>query len=198
MSLIYRIKDIFFASFLLLLISPLFLGICVLLYATQKKVFFIQKRPGKNEKLFRLIKFSTLRDIRVGEEEGKNDRDRETLLGTYLRKYSLDELPQLLNILYGDMTFIGPRPLLTDYLSLYTPAERKRHLVKPGLTGWAQIHGRNSLTFKERFAYDIWYVAHKSLLLDVRILVKTIPILFTPSLVYTDMHSTSPKFNGTN
>ena len=198
MIFLYRIKDICIASSLLVIISPLFLGICLLLYATQEKVFFIQHRPGKGEKLFRLIKFSTLRDIKAGEAEGQNDRQRETLIGTYLRKYSLDELPQLLNIIYGDMTFVGPRPLLPDYLSLYTPAERKRHLVKPGLTGWAQIHGRNALTFKERFSYDIWYVAHKSLRLDVLILLKTLPILLNPDLVYRDTHSTSPKFDGTN
>ena len=195
---IFRWKDILLASLVILFLSPLFLFICLLLFLTQEKIFFTQLRPGKDEQPFRLVKFSTLRDISAGEEEGVKDRMRETSVGGILRKTSLDELPQLFNIIKGDMTFVGPRPLLIDYLPLYTEEERIRHKVKPGLTGWAQIHGRNRLSFKERFVYDIWYVKNKSVWLDLYIVLHTIPSLFNSKNVYASLHHTSAKFNGLN
>ena len=198
MKILFRIKDIGVSLLLLLMFSPFFLFIALLLLISQKRVFFTQLRPGKDERAFRLYKFSTLRDLLPGEEDGENDCMRETPVGKILRRTSLDELPQLLNILWGDMTFIGPRPLRVEYLPLYSPEERRRHLVKPGLTGWAQIHGRNLLSFKQRFAYDTWYVDRKSFWLDLYILWKTLPYVFSSKGVYTHSGRSSPKFNGAN
>ena len=198
MKLLFRIKDITASIFLLLILSPLFMLIILLLWASQKQVFFTQFRPGKDENVFRLYKFSTLRDLLPGEEDGANDRSRETPVGSILRKTSLDELPQLFNILLGDMTFIGPRPLRVEYLPLYSLEERRRHLVKPGLSGWAQVQGRNQLSFKQRFEYDIWYVNRKSFWLDCYIVWKTFPYLLFSKGVYTNSGTSSPKFNGTN
>lgn len=194
----FRFRDIILSIIALTFLSPLFLVIVLLLFFTQKKVFFQQMRPGKHEKLFRLIKFSTLRDIFPGEDEYSNQQSRLTPIGKYLRKYSLDELPQLINVLIGDMSLVGPRPLLKDYLSIYTPEERNRHKVLPGITGWAQVHGRNQLTFKEKFAYDLWYVSHKSHLLDMKIIWKTFSRVFQAEGVYADEITTAEKYDGTN
>ena len=144
------------------------------------------------------MKFSTMRDILPGEKEEADQQGRLTPLGKWLRKTSLDELPQLWNVLKGEMSLVGPRPLLMDYLPLYTELEKKRHSVKPGITGWAQIHGRNSLSFKERFALDIWYVEHKRFSLDMEILWKTFLIVWRQEGIYADELTTSPKFDGTN
>ncbi|MEM9720860.1 MAG: sugar transferase [Bacteroidota bacterium] len=198
MKKLLRLKDIIVSIGLLMGLSPLFVFISLLLWVSQRKVFFTQNRPGKGERIFRLYKFSTLRELQEGEREGEHDRQRETPVGKILRRSSLDELPQLLNIFLGDMTFVGPRPLRVEYLPLYSQEERKRHLVKPGLTGWAQVHGRNQLSFKQRFKYDLWYVEHKSFWLDLFILWKTVPYLLFSRGVYTPMGSSMPKFNGTN
>ncbi|MCL4137668.1 UNVERIFIED_CONTAM: hypothetical protein GTU68_032267 [Idotea baltica] len=194
----FRLRDILLSLFGLISLSPILLVIILLLFFTQRKVFFRQQRPGKQEKLFLLIKFSTLRDIVPGEDEYSNQQTRLTHVGKYLRKYSLDELPQLINVLKGDMSLIGPRPLLKDYLPLYTSEERRRHNVLPGITGWAQIHGRNQLSFKQKFAYDLWYVSHKSHLLDSKIIWKTLFRIFQTEGVYVDEKTTAEKYNGAN
>ena len=134
----------------------------------------------------------------TSEKEEENQQDRLTPVGKWLRKTSLDELPQLWNVLKGDMSLVGPRPLLMDYLPLYTEEEKKRHSVKPGITGWAQIHGRNSLSFKQRFALDIWYVEHKRFSLDMEILWKTFLTVWRQEGIYANELTTSPKFDGTN
>jgi len=194
----YRIRDIILSLIALLLFTPLIIIIAILLRLTQKRVIFTQKRPGLNEKPFLLLKFSTLYDIKEGEDEAANQQARLTPIGKYLRKLSLDELPQLLNVLKGDMSLIGPRPLLMEYLPLYTNEERIRHSIRPGITGWAQVNGRNKITFKEKFAFDIWYVQNQSFLLDIKILWMTVSKVFKTSDVYSDDHTTAQKFDGTN
>lgn len=193
-----RILEIVISCCGLILLSPLMLLIMLLLAVSQKRVFFRQTRPGKDEVPFNLIKFSTMRDRLPEEKEEDNQRARLTFWGRYLRASSLDELPQLLNVLKGDMSLVGPRPLLLSYLPLYSDEQRRRHEVRPGITGWAQVKGRNSLSFTERFKLDVWYVENKSLSLDLRILWMTVIQLFRPSGVYRDDATTSPLFDGTN
>lgn len=194
----YRIRDLIIASLSLVILSPVFLLIVIVLKLTQDQVFFLQKRPGKDEVPFILIKFSTLRPLREGEQAFVNEQNRLTPVGKWLRKLSLDELPQLLNVIQGNMSIVGPRPLLMDYLPLYTPAEHQRHSVKPGITGWAQIHGRNSISFKRRFEMDLWYIAKRSHKLDLQILMQTFTRVLSQEGVYNDSFNTSPKFDGTN
>ncbi|WNJ16034.1 sugar transferase [Pontibacter sp. G13] len=194
----YRFRDILMASFGLMILSPVFLAIVILLKLTQDRVFFFQTRPGLNGIPFRLIKFSTMRDALPGDPEEAHQIARLTRWGKRIRQASLDELPQLINVLKGDMSIVGPRPLLMEYLSLYSEKELRRHLVPPGITGWAQIHGRNRISFKERFAYDIWYVDHRSFWLDLKIIFKTFGRVFTKADVFADQDTISPKFDGTN
>lgn len=194
----FRIRDVLIAGGALCLLSPLFLLIILLLWGTQGQIFFTQLRPGYREKPFRLFKFSTMRDAPAGWREEERQQDRLTPLGRILRKTSLDELPQLWNVLRGEMTLVGPRPLLMSYLPLYQPIQRKRHDVLPGITGWAQIKGRNTITFTERFEYDLWYVDHKSFWLDTRIMFLTISQVFRTREVFSDSSTTSPMFDGTN
>ena len=182
----------------LILLSPVFLLILLLLAVSQENVFFTQLRPGKAETPFRLIKFSTMRDRLPNEKEEDNQRARLTFLGKYLRAWSLDELPQLFNVLKGDMSLVGPRPLLMSYLPLYSKEQRRRHEVRPGITGWAQVKGRNSLSFTERFELDIWYVENRSAGLDFRILLMTSRQVFRRDQVYRDDSTTSLLFDGTN
>lgn len=196
--MLHRLLNLTLAILALLLFSPLMLLIAGLLYLTQRKILFFQKRPGLNEVPFVLVKFSTMSDAKAGEDEAANQLARLTPVGKYLRKWSLDELPQLWNVIRGDMSLVGPRPLLMEYLSIYSEEEHQRHLVKPGITGWAQIHGRNYLTFKQRFEYDLWYVRNKNLWLDLRILFMTLVTVFRREGVYANEHTTSPKFDGTN
>lgn len=194
----YRLRDLILAGAGLLLLWPLMLVIALLLACTQPRILFFQPRPGRGERHFRLVKFSTLYDRRPGDPTTGAQRHRLTPVGRYLRRWSLDELPQLWNVVKGEMSLIGPRPLLVDYLPLYTEAERLRHAVRPGITGWAQIHGRNKLAFKERFVYDCWYVAHQSHRLDVQILWRTVAKVWRKEGVYADQNSSSPRFDGTN
>ncbi len=194
----YWIRDILLASILLILTSPLFLIISILLFFSQKQVFFLQQRPGLYEKPFVLIKFCTMRPLQVGEQPGVLDACRMTYWGTLLRKYSLNELPQLVNVIRGDMSLVGPRPLLMDYLPLYTSEEKIRHQVKPGITGWAQIHGRNQLSFKQRFQYDIWYVCHRNHKLDLHIMLKTFVDLINPTRIREVATTFNPKYDGSN
>ncbi|RMG70763.1 MAG: sugar transferase [Bacteroidetes bacterium] len=194
----YRLRDLLIAVPALLLLSPLLLLIILGLWLSQGRVFFFQQRPGRYERPFTLIKFSTLYDAAPGADEYADQQARLTPLGRHLRRFSLDELPQLLNVIRGDMSLVGPRPLLMAYLPLYTEAERRRHEVPPGITGWAQIHGRNDLPFKTRFQYDLWYVDHRSLRLDWLILWRTLRQVLIGRGVYADAHTTSPPFDGTN
>lgn len=194
----YRVRDIFLSLLLLTSLSGLFLLIMLLLVLTQKRVFFIQERTGKGEKSFRLVKFSTLRDILPGENEADDQQKRLTPIGKILRKLSLDELPQLFNVLKGEMSLIGPRPLLASYLPLYSATQKKRFLVRPGITGWAQINGRNRISFTKRFELDVWYVEHRSFWLDLKILLLTPLQIFKSKEVYQDAKTTMEPFDGTN
>jgi lipopolysaccharide/colanic/teichoic acid biosynthesis glycosyltransferase len=135
--------------------------------------FFVQPRPGKDEKIFRLLKFKTMRDFDPRKDANEHSPSRITKMGAFVRKYSLDELLQLINVIRGDMSFVGPRPLLVEYLPLYNEEQRKRHSIRPGITGWAQINGRNALSWDQKFTLDLWYVNNISFLLDLKILFKT-------------------------
>ncbi len=194
----YRIRDVLLAIIALVILSPVLLCVMCLLKVTQSKVFFRQQRPGLHERPFWLIKFSTLRDAPVGWKEEERQMERLTPVGKFLRKNSLDELPQLWNVLRGEMSLVGPRPLLMSYLPIYTARQRQRHQVLPGITGWAQVHGRNRLSFTQRFEYDCWYVDHRSFWLDLRILAMTFLQVAKPREAFADEHTTSPLFDGSN
>jgi undecaprenyl phosphate N,N'-diacetylbacillosamine 1-phosphate transferase len=194
----YRLRDLILSIIGLIFLGPLMLLISIGLVFTQKHVFFTQLRPGKDEKPFRLIKFSTLRDIEEGENEYVNQQARLTPLGKYLRKLSLDEIPQLINVLKGEMSLIGPRPMLIGYLSVYSPEQRERHKVKPGITGWAQVNGRNRISFTQKFEYDLWYVENRSHWLDLKILWMTFGKVLKRKDVYVDEKTTEELFNGRN
>ena len=173
--IVKRCIDAFGAAVGLLVLSPLLLLIAVLLLVAQgPPVFFRHVRPGLHGKLFTLIKFRTMRPLRPGELPYETDGSRVTRLGRFLRLNSLDELPELINVLRGEMSLVGPRPLLIEYLDKYTPEEQRRHDVLPGVTGWAAVNGRHTLKFAERLKLDVWYVDHWSLRLDLRILALTL------------------------
>ncbi|MCL4152022.1 UNVERIFIED_CONTAM: hypothetical protein GTU68_034355 [Idotea baltica] len=158
--------------------------------------FFYQKRPGKDERLFKIIKFKTMNDKKDEHGQLLPDYKRLTKVGKFVRKTSLDELPQLLNLLKGDMTIIGPRPLLPEYLPLYNQRQKKRHLVKPGISGWAQINGRNAISWEQKFEYDVWYVENLSFLLDAKIFLMTFFKVFKSEGISKDNQSTTTKFEG--
>ncbi|AFL84660.1 glycosyl transferase possibly involved in lipopolysaccharide synthesis [Belliella baltica DSM 15883] len=169
-----RILDILIASALFLVFSPIFLLIWVILMVNNKGyAFYFQDRPGLNGEIFRIIKFKTMKDAFDREGKPLSDALRITKVGAIIRKTSFDELPQLLNVLRGDMSMVGPRPLLVDYLLLYDESQSKRHDVKPGITGWAQINGRNSINWERKFELDTWYVNNFNLFLDIKILILT-------------------------
>jgi lipopolysaccharide/colanic/teichoic acid biosynthesis glycosyltransferase len=172
---IKRIIDFSFSLLSLVILTPLFLGVTIILAIYNKgDVFFFQHRPGKNEKIFKIIKFKTMLDLY--DENGKllPDMLRVTKVGNFIRSTSLDELPQLINVLKGEMSLIGPRPLLVSYLLLYNNNQKRRHEVRPGITGWTQVNGRNTVTWKEKFEMDIWYIDNRSFLIDLKILYLTI------------------------
>lgn len=170
-----RVFDVGVALFALLILSPIFLLITGILYVSnQGKPFFFQSRPGKDGKLFRIVKFKTMTDARDAEGNLLPNHLRITPVGAFVRRTSLDEIPQLINVLKGDMSLVGPRPLLPDYLPLYNDFQRRRHEVKPGITGWAQVHGRNAISWEQKFTYDVWYVDHLSLTTDLIVLWKTV------------------------
>ena len=180
-----------------ILLLPLFLFIVVALFiANSGKPFFFQSRPGKNGVIFRVIKFKTMNDKCTKEGELLPDCDRLTRVGSFVRKTSLDEIPQLLNVIKGDMSLVGPRPLLVEYLSLYSKAQRKRHDVRPGITGWAQVNGRNTISWKKKFKLDVHYVENVSLKLDVLILYKTISKVFVSHGITAPGVATMNKFTG--
>ena len=169
-----RILDFILSLLILVIISPIIILVMILLIVvTRENPFFVQTRPGLNEKIFRIMKFKTMNEKKDKKGQLLPDSLRLTKIGTLIRKTSLDELPQLFNVLKGDMSLIGPRPLLLRYLSYYTDEERLRHTVRPGITGWAQINGRNSVNWNERLAYDIKYVNNVSFKFDLKILYKT-------------------------
>jgi undecaprenyl phosphate N,N'-diacetylbacillosamine 1-phosphate transferase len=167
--------DIISALIGLILLFPIFLVVTVFLFfANDGKPFFFQLRPGKGGKIFKIIKFKTMNDRKDAEGNLLPDSDRLTKVGSFVRKTSLDEIPQLLNVVIGDMSIVGPRPLLTTYLHLYSDFQNRRHEVKPGITGWAQVNGRNAISWDKKFELDVWYVNHISFLLDLKILFKTV------------------------
>lgn len=189
--------DFLLASLALLVLSPIFLIILILLsIANSGSPFFTQIRPGKNEKLFRIIKFKTMNDARDANGQLLPDSERLTEIGSFVRKTSLDEIPQLINVLKGDMSLIGPRPLLPEYLPLYNEHQKRRHDVKPGITGWAQVNGRNAISWQQKFDFDVWYVDHISWRLDVKILVLTILKVIKKEGISQQGHATIEAFNG--
>ena len=160
--------------------------------------FFYQERPGKDAKIFKVIKFKTMTEERDADGNLLPDAERLTKVGKFVRSTSIDELPQLINVLKGDMALIGPRPLMPKYLKLYTPEQMRRHEVRPGITGWAQVHGRNELSFTERFKLDVWYVDHLTFALDLRIFFMTILKIFKREGISAEGQATMEAFNGTN
>lgn len=168
----------------------------LLAIANRGKVWFTQKRPGKDGKLFTVIKFKTMSDERDGYGNLLPDEKRLTSIGKFVRKTSIDEIPQLFNVLLGHMSFVGPRPLLTEYLTLYDKQQMRRHEVKPGITGWAQVNGRNTLSWQQKFAYDIWYVDHISFALDIKILFLTVIKVFKAEGISSESSLTMEKFRG--
>lgn len=192
-----RMLDGLLAATLLLVLAPLLLGVYVLVCVRLgRPALFTQNRPGLNGKVFRLFKFRTMTDARDAAGNLLPDDVRLTSFGRWLRSTSLDELPELWNILKGEMSFVGPRPLLTQYLPLYSPAQARRHEVRPGLTGWAQVHGRNATTWEDRFAHDVWYVDHASLGLDAAILLKTALAVVKRDGISAEGCATMPAFAG--
>ena len=193
-----RLIDICFSSLTLVLFSPLILGISVLVCLTMgRPVLFKQLRAGYRGKPFMLFKFRTMREIRDAQGRPLPDSQRLSKLGSFLRQFSLDELPQFWNVWKGEMSLVGPRPLLVDYLPRYSPEQARRHEVKPGVTGWAQVNGRNELTWDEKFKLDVWYVDHVGLLLDARILVLTIWNTLGRKSINQPGHATAEEFMGT-
>jgi len=162
-----------------------------------RPVLFAQQRPGKDGKLFRMYKFRTMRDMVAPDGRQLSDSERLTKLGRFLRSTSLDELPELINVLLGQMSLVGPRPLLPQYLGLYTPEQARRHEAKPGITGWAQVNGRNALTWEEKFRLDVWYVDNWSLWLDAKILLMTVVKVLKRDGISSDGHATMSEFTGT-
>jgi undecaprenyl phosphate N,N'-diacetylbacillosamine 1-phosphate transferase len=193
-----RFFDVAIALIAVVIFSPLlFLVFLLLLISNQGNPFFFQKRPGLNGEIFKVIKFKTMNEKKDTHGNLLPDAKRLTKLGIFLRKTSFDEVPQVINILKGDMSIIGPRPLLPEYLPLYNKTQKKRHDVKPGITGWAQINGRNAISWKKKFKYDVWYVENRSFLLDVKILFKTFFKVLKSEGVNKEGEITTTKFKGT-
>ncbi len=193
-----RAIDLAGASVGLALTAPLTIPAAVALAATMgTPVLFVQERPGLNGKPFKLKKFRTMRAPRSGEDMLKSDNERLTPVGRFLRQTSIDELPTLLNVLAGDMSLVGPRPLLMRYLDRYTDEQSRRHEAKPGVTGWAQINGRNSLTWEKKFSLDVWYVDHASLALDLKILFMTVGKVLVRDGISAEGQATMTEFMGT-
>ena len=184
----------------LLVIWPVLLGIAVWLHFANKGAgaFFTQERPGKDGKIFKVIKFKSMTDERDGEGRLLPDAERLTRVGRFIRSTSLDELPQLLNVLKGDMALVGPRPLLLEYLPLYSREQARRHEVRPGISGWAQTHGRNAISWTEKFKLDVWYVDHVSFRVDLEVVLLTIRKVFAREGISQEGQATMEKFTGNN
>jgi undecaprenyl phosphate N,N'-diacetylbacillosamine 1-phosphate transferase len=192
-----RLLDFVVALILLLIVSPFLIPLAILLALTNRGTpFFIQSRPGKNAKIFKIIKFKTMTDKVDAHGNLLPDAERLTGLGKFVRKFSLDEIPQLINVVKGEMSLIGPRPLLIAYLPLYNDLQRQRHLVRPGITGWAQVNGRNAIGWKEKFEYDVYYVQHMSFLFDVKIFLRTLAHIIRAKGITQDGQATVEYFKG--
>ena len=191
--------DFLVAFTALFIISPLLLIITFLLaLANNGKPFFFQNRPGENGRIFRIVKFKTMTDEKDSKGNLLPDSKRLTAVGKFVRKTSIDEIPQLWNVLKGEMSIVGPRPLLPEYLGVYNKRQRKRHLVRPGITGWAQVNGRNAISWNQKFEYDVWYVEHISFKLDLKILFKTVKKVLVSEGINTANMATTEPFNGRN
>ncbi|MGM9745860.1 MAG: sugar transferase [Paludibacteraceae bacterium] len=195
-----RLFDFCISLVAIIVLSPILVVVTVWLHFANKGAgaFFTQERPGKDAKIFRVIKFKTMTDERDADGNLLPDVQRLTRVGKVVRSLSLDELPQLFNVLKGDMALIGPRPLLVKYLPLYTKEQMRRHEVRPGITGWAQVNGRNAITHTKKFEYDVWYVDHLSFALDVKILWMTVVNVLRRKDISTAGEATAPTFNGHN
>ena len=179
------------------LLSPVFILVTIGLYfANQGKPFFFQSRPGKNRVIFKIIKLKTMNDKKDKEGNLLSDAERLTKIGAFVRKTSMDEIPQLLNVLKGDMSLIGPRPLLPQYLPLYNEFQSRRHEVRPGITGWAQVNGRNAISWDKKFEYDVWYVEHISFALDIKIFFLTLKKVFIREGINMEGQVTTEVFKG--
>jgi len=195
---IKRILDLVFAVILLILLSPIMLlaAIAIKIEDPKGPVLFKQRRPGKDAKIFTVYKFRTMRVETERDGRPLSDMERITKVGAFLRKISIDELPQLFNIIRGEMSFIGPRPLLVEYLDYYTPEQMRRHEVMPGISGWAQVNGRNAISWEEKFKYDVWYVDNMSFLLDLKIVFLTIYNILKREGINNSKWDTMPLFTG--
>ena len=195
-----RLFDFLITLITLLLIGWFLLIVAIWLHFANKEAgaFFLQERPGKDAKIFKVIKFKTMTDERDAEGNLLPDEMRLTKVGKFVRSTSIDELPQLINVLKGDMALIGPRPLLIEYLPLYSSEQARRHEVRPGITGWAQCHGRNSISWTEKFKLDVWYVDHCSIITDIKVFFITIKTVLKREGINSSDTTTMPKFNGHN
>jgi undecaprenyl phosphate N,N'-diacetylbacillosamine 1-phosphate transferase len=192
-----RIIDFTLALGGILVTSPIFIVTIISLWISNKgKPFFLQNRPGKHGKIFKIIKFKTMSDKRSTEGQLLSDSERLTTIGVFIRKTSIDEMPQLLNVIIGNMSLIGPRPLLPEYLPLYSKSQLKRHNVKPGITGWAQVNGRNAISWEQKFAFDVWYVDNISFLIDLKILCLTVKKILIKEGITSSTSVTMEKFKG--
>lgn len=197
---IKRVLGFILSLLAIICLSPLLLVVTVWLHFANKGAgaFFFQERPGKNGKIFKIIKYKTMTDERGADGELLPDEKRLTRVGRFVRSTSIDELPQLFNVLKGDMALIGPRPLLVQYLPLYSPEQARRHEVRPGITGWAQCHGRNTLSWSEKFRLDVWYVDHCTFANDVKVIFSTIKKVIARDGISQDGQATMQTFNGNN
>lgn len=195
-----RLIDFLIALVALVCLSPLLLIVTLWLHFANKGAgaFFFQERPGKNGKIFKVVKYKTMTDERDAQGELLPDEQRLTKVGRFVRSTSIDELPQLYNVLKGDMALIGPRPLLVKYLPLYSPEQARRHEVRPGISGWAQCHGRNAISWEEKFQYDVWYVDHVSLLTDLKVIYLTLRTVLKREGISHEGAATMEAFNGHN
>ncbi len=198
-SFLKRVIDFTAALVGLIVLSPLIIVATIALFiANDGKPLFFQERPGLNERIFRIIKFKTMNDKKDAEGKLLSDAERLTKAGAFVRKTSIDEIPQLINVLKGDMSLVGPRPLLPQYLPLYNSEQKRRHDVRPGITGWAQVNGRNAISWSQKFEYDVWYVDNVSLGLDFKILLKTVQKVFKSEGISSDTSATMEVFKGNN
>ena len=195
-----RLLDIIISFTALIILSPLLLVVTIWLHFANKGAgaFFFQERPGKGAKIFKVIKFKTMTDERDADGHLLPDADRLTPVGRFVRSTSIDELPQFINVLKGDMSLIGPRPLLVQYLPLYSPEQARRHEVRPGISGWAQCHGRNAISWTEKFKLDVWYVDHVSLITDLKVVFITIKKVLIRDGISEAGQATMEAFNGHN
>jgi len=194
---IKSITDFCISLLVLIVASPILILITLLLFfSNQGKLFFFQSRPGLNGKIFKIIKFKTMNEKKDSDGNLLSDAKRLTKVGAFVRKTSLDEIPQLINVIKGDMSLIGPRPLLPEYLPLYNDFQKRRHEVKPGITGWAQVNGRNAISWQQKFDYDIWYVENISFLLDCKIVFLTIKKVFKREGISADNSVSTEVFKG--